>query len=113
MNNRKLTSDKLTGRLKNLPAVMRDGGLYSHDDIPWFNGGLFKTIKMPPLIVLEMTELRNAASLNWRASDASIFGMLFKRGLNPACDSENSLFMGLQVLKTSSTKATARRLCLG
>ena len=113
MNNRKLTSDKLTGRLKNLPAVMRDGGLYSHDDIPWFNGGLFKTIKMPPLIVLEMTELRNAASLNWRASDASIFGMLFKRGLNPACDSENSLFMGLQVLKTSSTKATARRLRLG
>ncbi len=31
-----------------------------------------------------MTELRNAAALNWSAIDVSIFGTLFERGLDPA-----------------------------
>lgn len=84
VNNRKLTSDKLTVGLKNLFTVMRDGGLYGNDDIPWFNGGLFKTIQVPALSVMEMTELRNAASLNWSAIDVSIFGTLFERGLDPS-----------------------------
>ncbi|MDB5932183.1 MAG: adenine-specific methyltransferase protein class [Polaromonas sp.] len=83
VNNRKLTSDKLAGGLRNLFGVMRDGGLYGNDDIPWFNGGLFKAIKVPVLTVLDMTELRNAASLNWSAIDVSIFGTLFERGLDP------------------------------
>ncbi|CAM3309968.1 type IIL restriction-modification enzyme MmeI [Polaromonas hydrogenivorans] len=83
VNNRRLTSEKLTGGLRNLFSVMRDGGLYGNDDIPWFNGGLFKTIKVPPLTVLDMTELRNAAGLNWSAIDVSIFGTLFERGLDP------------------------------
>ena len=34
--------------------------------------------------MLEMTELRNAAALNWSAIDVSIFGTLFERGLDPA-----------------------------
>ncbi len=84
VNNRKLTSDKLTTGLANLFTVMRDGGLYGNDDIPWFNGGLFKKIKVPPLSVMEMTELRNAAALNWSAIDVSIFGTLFERGLDPS-----------------------------
>jgi hypothetical protein len=84
LNNRKLTSDKLTGGLRNLFTVMRDGGLYGNDDIPWFNGGLFKRILVPPLTVLDMTELRNAAALNWSAIDVSIFGTLFERGLDPS-----------------------------
>ena len=83
VNNRRLTSEKLTGGMHNLFSVMRDGGLYGNDDIPWFNGGLFKKIKVPPLSVLEMTELRNAAGLNWSATDVSIFGTLFERGLDP------------------------------
>ena len=83
VNNRKLTSEKLTGGLKNLFTVMQGGGLYGNDDIPWFNGGLFKTIKVPALTVLDMTELRNAAGLNWSAIDVSIFGTLFERGLDP------------------------------
>ena len=83
VNNRKLTSDKLTGGMRNLFAVMRDGGLYGNDDIPWFNGGLFKKINVPALTVLDMTELRNAAALNWSAIDVSIFGTLFERGLDP------------------------------
>ena len=84
VNNRKLTSDKLTTGLANLFTVMRDGGLYGNDDIPWFNGGLFKKIKVPQLSVMEMTELRNAAALNWSAIDVSIFGTLFERGLDPS-----------------------------
>ncbi len=84
VNNRKLTSDKLTTGLANLFTVMQGGGLYGNDDIPWFNGGLFKTIKVPQLTVLEMTELRNAAALNWSAIDVSIFGTLFERGLDPS-----------------------------
>ena len=84
VNNRKLTSDRLTTGLYNLFTVMRDGGLYGNDDIPWFNGGLFKKIKVPPLTILDMTELRNAAALNWSAIDVSIFGTLFERGLDPA-----------------------------
>ena len=83
VNNRRLTSDKLTGGLSNLFTVMRDDGLYGNDDIAWFNGGLFKKIKVPPLSVMEMTELRNAASLNRSAIDVSIFGTLFERGLDP------------------------------
>ncbi|WP_341914759.1 DNA methyltransferase [Polaromonas sp. YR568] len=84
VNNRQLTSDKLTIGLRNLFTVMRDGGLYGNDDIPWFNGGLFKKIKVPALNVLDMTELRNAAGLNWSAIDVSIFGTLFERGLDPS-----------------------------
>lgn len=84
VNNRQLTSDKLTIGLRNLFTVMRDGGLYGNDDIPWFNGGLFKKIKVPALTVLDMTELRNAAALNWSAIDVSIFGTLFERGLDPS-----------------------------
>ncbi|MBC7649915.1 MAG: class I SAM-dependent DNA methyltransferase, partial [Vitreoscilla sp.] len=39
---------------------------------------------MPLLNVLDVTELRNAAALNWSAIDVSIFGTLFERGLDPA-----------------------------
>ena len=84
VNNRKLTGDKLTVGLRNLFTVIRDGGLYGNDDIPWFNGGLFKKIDVPELTVMEMTELRNAAALNWSAIDVSILGTLFERGLDPA-----------------------------
>ena len=84
VNNKHLTSDKLTQGLTNLFTTMCDGGLYGNDDIPWFNGGLFKKVKVPRLSILEVTELRNAAALNWSAIDVSIFGTLFERGLDPA-----------------------------
>lgn len=84
VNNTKLTSEKLVAGLNNLFTTMRDGGMYGYDDIPWFNGGLFKKIKVPKLTIMEMTELRNAARLDWRAIDVSIFGTLFERGLDPS-----------------------------
>ncbi|MDI1244442.1 MAG: hypothetical protein PSV24_03455, partial [Rhodoferax sp.] len=84
VNNKHLTADKLTQGLTNLFSAMCDGGLYGNDDIPWFNGGLFKKVKVPALSIMEVTELRNAAALNWSAIDVSIFGTLFERGLDPA-----------------------------
>ena len=84
VNNKALTADKLTKGLTNLFTVMRKGGLYGNDDIPWFNGGLFKKVNVPELSIMEVTELRNAAALNWSAIDVSIFGTLFERGLDPS-----------------------------
>jgi len=84
VGNRQITSERLTAGLDSLFATMRDGGLYGPDDIPWFNGGLFLRIEVPKLEILDITELRNAAGLNWSAIDVSIFGTLFERGLDPA-----------------------------
>ncbi len=84
VNKKTLTSDKLTEGLINLFTVMRKGGLYGNDEIPWFNGGLFKKVSVPALSIMEVTELRNAAALNWSAIDVSIFGTLFERGLDPS-----------------------------
>lgn len=84
VNNKQLTAEKLSQGLTNLFTVMRDGGLYGNDDIPWFNGGLFKKVQVPALTIMEVMELRNAAALNWSAIDVSIFGTLFERGLDPA-----------------------------
>ena len=84
VNNKALTADKLTRGLTNLFTVMRKGGLYGNDDIPWFNGGLFKKVNVPELSIMEVIELRNAAALNWSAIDVSIFGTLFERGLDPS-----------------------------
>jgi len=83
VNNKHLTTGVLTTGLAELFEKMRDGGLYGPDHIPWFNGGLFQKIAVPKLEVLDVTELRNAAGLNWSAIDVSIFGTLFERGLDP------------------------------
>ncbi|MBC7681338.1 MAG: class I SAM-dependent DNA methyltransferase, partial [Ferruginibacter sp.] len=84
VNNRNITSDRLGPALCGLFTTMQSGGEFGVDTVPWFNGGLFKTIGVPPLNILNVTELRNAAALNWTAIDASIFGTLFERGLDPA-----------------------------
>ncbi|MBS0467389.1 MAG: class I SAM-dependent DNA methyltransferase, partial [Proteobacteria bacterium] len=84
VNNRHLTSERLTQGMQQLFTIMRTGGLYGPDDLPWFNGGLFAHIAVPKLEILDITELRNAAGLNWSAIDVSIFGTLFERGLDPA-----------------------------
>jgi len=84
VENRHLTSERLTKGMSDLFATMQNGGLYGPDDIPWFNGGLFQRIDVPKLAITDITELRNAAALNWSAIDVSIFGTLFERGLDPA-----------------------------
>lgn len=73
----------LRAKLSRLFEVMRTGGPYGPDDIDWFNGGLFNDIVVPELSLDDASELSNAASLNWKAIDPSIFGTLFERGLDP------------------------------
>ncbi|MDP3672918.1 MAG: hypothetical protein Q8R69_24915 [Telluria sp.] len=84
VNNRGLTSDRIAAGLVALFKVMQTGGLYGPDEIPRFNGGLFMKIDVPELDVLDISELRNAAALNWRAVDVSIIGTLFERGFDPS-----------------------------
>jgi hypothetical protein len=78
---------KATNRIKNLFAAMqKKNGQYGNDDIAWFNGGLFKTIDVPPLTENDLGILYHAAdALDWRAIDPTIFGTLFERGLDPNC----------------------------
>jgi hypothetical protein len=84
-NKARLTnSEMLAQGLGQLFAAMRGGGMWGSHDIPYFNGGLFHTIDVPKLEITDVTELRNAANLNWSFIDVSIFGTLFERGLDPA-----------------------------
>lgn len=80
-------TNKASDRIKILfTAMQKKGGTYGSDDIAWFNGGLFKTINVPPLTESDLAILFNAAdSLDWRAIDPTIFGTLFERGLDPNC----------------------------
>ena len=48
VNNKQATPERLTQGLTQLFGTMQSGGLYGVDDIPWFNGGLFQTIAVPP-----------------------------------------------------------------
>ncbi len=78
--------DKAARRIEKLFAAMqKKGGDYGDHDIAWFNGGLFKTIAIPPLTATDLQALHRAASdMDWRAIDPTIFGTLFERGLDPA-----------------------------
>lgn len=73
----------LKQKLANLFAVMQKGGSFGADDIHWFNGGLFNEIDVPELAEEDVRALHNAARLNWKAIDATIFGTFFERGLDP------------------------------
>ncbi len=84
INTKTLSPERLGDNLGKLFEAMKSGGLFGVDDVPWFNGGLFQTIAVPRLDILDVTELRNAAEKNWSAIDVSIFGTLFERGLDPA-----------------------------
>jgi len=73
-----------TAQLAHLLTTMRDGGLFGVSDVPWFNGGLFARVAVPPLTEADLAALRAASGLDWSAIDPSMFGTLFERGLDPA-----------------------------
>jgi hypothetical protein len=75
--------ERLRAQLQKLFEAMREGGLFGVDDVPWFNGGLFATIAVPPLASDDVAALREASRLDWSAIDPSILGTLFERGLDP------------------------------
>lgn len=81
---KKMTPKALQKSLTELFEKMQAGGSFGVDDIPWFNGGLFKEISVPELAAEDAHVLAKAASENWRFIDAAIFGTLFERGLDPS-----------------------------
>lgn len=81
---KKITPNGLRRSLSDLFEKMRAGGSFGVDDIPWFNGGLFKEIDVPELAEEDVLVLARAAGENWRFIDAAIFGTLFERGLDPS-----------------------------
>jgi type II restriction/modification system DNA methylase subunit YeeA len=74
---------KAQARLAMLFEAMTKGGAFGADDIPWFNGGLFKDVAVPALETADVVELLAAARMNWSAIEPAILGTLFERGLNP------------------------------
>lgn len=75
---------RLARYLGELFASMATGGDFLLEDIPWFNGALFADPHALELEAEEIAVIRDAAGLDWSAVDASIFGTLFERGLDPA-----------------------------
>ena len=87
LKNAKGDAEKASKRIAKLFAAMQEktGGEYGDQDIAWFNGGLFKTIDIPPLTPADLAALHQAAAnMDWRAIDPTIFGTLFEHGLDPA-----------------------------
>ena len=83
LTNAKSDVAKAANRIEKLFKAMQEPkGVYGDDDINWFNGGLFKQIKIPPLTASDLEILRAASTdMDWRAIDPTIFGTLFERGL--------------------------------
>lgn len=88
----KLTPKQLQAQLTQLFEVMRLGGSFGADQIPWFNGGLYDSIKVPLLPPEAVRILAKAAEDRWDAIDAGIFGTLFQRGLDPARRAQHGAF---------------------
>jgi hypothetical protein len=77
-------SDVFTTALADLFAKMsKDGGLFGTEEIDWFNGGLFESGDVLPLIGSEIETLLEVSKLNWALIEPAIFGTLFERGLDP------------------------------
>ena len=62
--------------------TMSEGGFFGVSVIPHFNGALFVNEPVIELSARELEAVKDAAKLNWRDVDPSIFGTLFEHGLN-------------------------------
>ncbi len=75
-----LNSTQFGQTLQTLFAVMRAGGMFGVDLIPFFDGGLFDDDFVPENMPGDvMHTLRRASEHDWSAIDPSIFGTLFER----------------------------------
>lgn len=63
--------------------AMQTGGDFGLESIRHFNGDLFVDSPVLLLTPEEIKHVQAAARLDWSAVDASIFGTLFERGLDP------------------------------
>jgi len=73
-----------TKYLQNLFATMNDGGELMMRKIRYFNGTLFIYTHVEELLPESLEALIQAADLNWKAIEPSIFGTLFERSLDPS-----------------------------
>ena len=65
-------------------VVMASGGDFGEHPIRRFNGNLFNEELRFELAQSEVDAVREAARMDWKNVDPSIFGTLFERGLDPA-----------------------------
>ena len=78
---------RFDGAVRSLFAQMATGGFSGADEIPHFNGDLFKSIDQGPVDTVELStaalqRLGEACERNWRDIEPSIFGTLFERALD-------------------------------
>jgi hypothetical protein len=66
-----------------LLAQMAIGGDFGPDRIDHFNGNLFDATEALEITSDELTQLLAVSQLDWSNIDASIFGTLFERALDP------------------------------
>jgi hypothetical protein len=64
--------------------TMDTGGYYALEEIPHFNGDLFADVQPLELTGQDVAAIHQVAGLDWREVDASIFGTLFERGMDPS-----------------------------
>ena len=72
------------GQLSQLFAAMASGGWFGTEQIPHFDGGLFDNAAVLPLSAAGLDVLARVVGADWSVIDATIFGTLFERGLDPA-----------------------------
>lgn len=64
-------------------GAMAEGGFFGADRISHFNGSLFADATVLDLTVDELKLLLGVTAMDWSNIDASIFGTLFERALDP------------------------------
>ncbi len=74
---------KMTQHLKQLFNAMAKGGFFGLDAIRHFNGNLFQDATTILPTPGEMSQIKDAARLDWSQVDPSIFGTLFERAMDP------------------------------
>lgn len=74
--------------MSQLWSAMATGGDFGAEPIKHFNGNLFDNQPPPLLTHDEIAAIAHAGALEWNTVDASIFGTLFTRGIDPKLRSQ-------------------------
>ncbi|MDE2508841.1 MAG: class I SAM-dependent DNA methyltransferase, partial [Planctomycetota bacterium] len=92
---------KIMQDIGELFQAMASGGEFFGETIPHFNGNLFDGSPILELNALEIEVIHKAAALDWSEMDASIFGTLFERVMDPAQRSQlGAHYTGYQDIAT-------------
>lgn len=75
--------DQFKAVVGGLFAAMASGGHFGSERIAHFNGDLFEDAEVLDLTSAELRVLLTVSAMDWSSIDASIFGTLFERALDP------------------------------